>query len=73
MMSLETVNIGLAWTACAMALASLIGWLVATHGDEVREPMLNVQARRIGGLTFIKIGRLNLSFSVSRAYRPIGG
>lgn len=35
-------------------------------------PALNVTARRVGGITFLKLGRITLSFSVSRTYRPLG-
>jgi hypothetical protein len=34
--------------------------------------VFNVSCRKVGGITFIKIGRFNVSWSVSRAYRPIG-
>lgn len=33
--------------------------------------MFNFSMRRVGGIRFLKLGRLNLSFSVSRTYRPI--
>lgn len=33
---------------------------------------LNVSTRKVGGIRFLKIGRLTLSFSVSRSYRAIG-
>lgn len=32
----------------------------------------NVDYRRVGGLRFVKLGRLTFSWSVSRVYRPIG-
>jgi hypothetical protein len=32
--------------------------------------LFNVSARKVGGLHFLKIGRFNFSFSVSRSYRP---
>lgn len=32
----------------------------------------NISARRVGGIRFLKVGRLTFAFSVSRAYRPIG-
>lgn len=34
---------------------------------------VQVDTRKVGGLRFIKIGRLTLSYSVARSYRPIGG
>jgi hypothetical protein len=34
--------------------------------------MFNISYRKVGGLSFIKIGRLSLSFSVAPEYRPIG-
>jgi hypothetical protein len=33
--------------------------------------MLNISTRKVGGLRFIKIGRLTMMFCVSRAYRPL--
>lgn len=33
--------------------------------------MFNISTRRFGGIRFFKFGRLNISFSVSRAYRAI--
>jgi len=33
--------------------------------------MFNLSTRRIGGIRFIKLGRLCLSFCVTRAYKPI--
>lgn len=35
--------------------------------------MLNISHRRVGGLRFIKLGRLTVSFSVSKAYKPLKG
>lgn len=35
------------------------------------QSVLNVCWRRVGGLFFIKVGRLTVSFSVSREYRPL--
>jgi hypothetical protein len=32
----------------------------------------NCDYRRVGGLRFLKLGRLTVSWSVSRVYRPIG-
>lgn len=32
--------------------------------------IFNIAMRRVGGLTFIKFGRLTISFSVSREYKP---
>jgi len=32
---------------------------------------LNISTRRVGGIRFLKIGRLTLSCCVSRAYRPL--
>ncbi len=34
--------------------------------------LFNVSTRKVGGIRFVKIGRLTLSFSVSRSYRAIG-
>lgn len=34
--------------------------------------MFNVDYRRVGGLRFLKLGRLTVSWSVSAVYRPIG-
>lgn len=33
--------------------------------------MFNVSYRKIGGLRFLKVGRLTLSWSVSREYRSL--
>jgi hypothetical protein len=33
--------------------------------------IFNISTRRIGGLRFLKVGRLTLSWSVSRAYRSL--
>jgi hypothetical protein len=35
------------------------------------EPLFNICWRRVGGLFFIKVGRLTVSFSISRRYRPL--
>lgn len=35
--------------------------------------LFNVQFRRVGGLRFLKLGRLTVSWSVSREYRPLKG
>jgi len=34
--------------------------------------VFNVSCRKVGGIRFLKVGRFNVSWSVSRAYRPIG-
>ena len=34
--------------------------------------LLNIDFRRVGAISFLKVGRLTLSWSVSRAYAPIG-
>jgi hypothetical protein len=34
--------------------------------------MFNFSHRKVGGLTFIRLGRLTLSFSVGSSYRPLG-
>lgn len=34
--------------------------------------MFNCDYRRVGGLRFLKVGRLTVSWSVSAVYRPIG-
>lgn len=34
--------------------------------------MFNISTRRVGGLRFVKIGRLTFSFCISRQYRPFG-
>ena len=33
--------------------------------------MLHLSTRKVGGLRFVKIGRLTLMFCVSNAYRPL--
>jgi len=34
--------------------------------------VINADYRRVGGIRFVKIGRLTFSFCISRSYRPIG-
>ncbi len=33
--------------------------------------LFNISTRRVGGLRFLKIGRLTFCFSISREYRPL--
>jgi hypothetical protein len=33
--------------------------------------LFNISTRRIGGIRFVKIGRLTMSYCVSRAYKPV--
>lgn len=33
--------------------------------------MFNISTRRIGGIRFLKIGRLTISFAVARQYKPL--
>lgn len=35
--------------------------------------MLNISYRRVGGLRFLKLGRLTIQWCVSSSYRPIKG
>lgn len=35
-------------------------------------PALNISTRKVGGLRFIRIGRLCFSFCICRAYRDLG-
>jgi len=35
--------------------------------------IFNFSTRRVGGLRFIKIGRLTLSYSLAKAYKPLKG
>ena len=37
----------------------------------LRRAGFNVSTRKVGGLRFVKIGRLTVSWSVSRAYKPL--
>jgi hypothetical protein len=41
--------------------------------DQAILAALRVSYRKVGGLRFLKVGRLSLSFCVTRVYRPIGG
>lgn len=34
--------------------------------------MFNISIRKVGGLTWLRIGRLTLAFNVAPAYRPLG-
>lgn len=36
-----------------------------------RSAWFNVSTRRVGGLRFIKVGRLCLSFCITKTYRPM--
>ena len=33
--------------------------------------MFNVSYRKVGGISFLKLGRMTISWSVSKAYRPL--
>lgn len=33
--------------------------------------MFNVSTRKVGGIRFLKIGRLTFAFCISRTYRPM--
>lgn len=35
--------------------------------------LFNFDTRRVGGIRFLKLGRLTFSFCVSAEFRPIGG
>jgi hypothetical protein len=35
--------------------------------------MLNISYRRVGGLRFLKVGRLTLSWSIAAEYKPFKG
>ena len=37
---------------------------------QARQSLFNIAWRRVGGLTFVKIGRLTLSYGISAEYRP---
>jgi hypothetical protein len=41
--------------------------------DQAIFAALRVSYRKVGGLRFLKVGRLSVSFCVCRTYRPIGG
>lgn len=34
--------------------------------------VFNIDYRRVGGMTFLKIGRLTLSWSISSEFKPLG-
>jgi hypothetical protein len=34
--------------------------------------LINIDYRKVGGMRFLKIGRLNLSWSISDQFKPIG-
>lgn len=34
--------------------------------------IFNFSTRKVGGIRFVKLGRFNASFSVSKSYKPIG-
>jgi hypothetical protein len=33
---------------------------------------INFDTRRVGGIRFVRLGRIFISFGVSRSYRPLG-
>lgn len=35
-----------------------------------RRPILNISARKVGGIRFLKLGRITLSFCLSQSFRP---
>lgn len=35
------------------------------------ETVLNISTRKVGGLRFVKFGRLTVSFCISREYHPL--
>jgi len=35
--------------------------------------MLNICTRKVGGIRFVKIGKLCFSFCITAKYKPIGG
>lgn len=47
-------------------LATIVGFY-ASHMPAI----FNICTRKVGGLRFIKIGRLCISFSITREYRPL--
>ena len=47
--------------------------VAAAGRPAVSVPAVAVSYRKVGGIRFLKLGRLTLSMSVSREYRPIGG
>ena len=49
----------------------LVPLLPAERYHRARTPLFNISTRRIGGLTFIKVGRFCLSFCVTRDYRSL--
>jgi hypothetical protein len=36
-----------------------------------RVPLFNLSTRRVGGIRFVKVGRLCFSLCITRAYRPL--
>lgn len=39
----------------------------------MNEAILNICARKVGGIWFVKVGRFTFAFSVSREYKPLSG
>jgi len=33
--------------------------------------MINISYRKVGGISFLKLGRMTISWCVSKAYRPL--
>jgi hypothetical protein len=59
--------IGCGLSVAAFAVGCFLAYAIGTWcGD-----CFNISFRRVGGLRFLKLGRLTVSWSVSRAYRPL--
>lgn len=39
--------------------------------DRVIQPAFNVSIRKVGGLRFVKVGRLTVSWSIAKTYKPL--
>lgn len=58
-------------TCITADMAALRRNVAALVQPEPRRSFFNLAYRRIGGLRFVKIGRLTVSFSVSRQFKPL--
>lgn len=55
-------------------IGGLITMIVAICASPDTVPgMFNLSTRRVGGIRFLRIGRITITLCVSRGYRPIKG
>ena len=62
----------LGYLACILAIVYFLAHRIAFRPVR-EEPFFNVSFRTVGGVRFLKVGRLFFSFGLSSSYRPIKG